>query len=1227
MTASTMNPLEISTRGTAFIEASAGTGKTYAITSLYVRLLLEGRADGTPLSVQQILVVTFTDAATAELRLRVRARLRQMQQAIAGGTPTGETDVDELLDRRKECRVADLRTLTVALQDFDEAAISTIHGFCQRVLRENAFESGVPFDVALVTTQTELVGDIVRDFWVREMAAAPAVLVRYAQDHGVRVGTLETLARRVLAHRRIRVLPEIAVDRGGGEAAIEEWRRCRNEVARLWAAEGKEVIDLLCSSDALNRNSYRQASIRTGWVRGIDALLSSEVASWTDMGWFDLLTTAGMAERTRKGRVPPQSAFFAACSALQAAEESLRVELEARLVQLRLDFVEFVRAELHRRKAAANVHYFDDLVHGLEQALEREGSGAALAAAIRERFPVALIDEFQDTDPSQYAIFEIVYGGRPETRMLVGDPKQAIYTFRGADVYAYLAARSRVSSPPHRLGTNRRSSPDLVRAINTVFRRHGQPFGVDIPFEDAEPARTSGSLRSSGELPAPLRILFVERPRPEPGSRHKPVEVLNKGDSEELVTRPVAAEITRLLAGGFELDDRQLAPGDIAVLCRTNRQVAEMQGALRNLGVPSVLQSAGSVFATAEATEVRRVVTALASPGSGNAVRAALATDMLGVTALDLLRFDSDPEAWDGWLVRWRRWHDLWLQRGFLPAFRRLLDETGAAARLLSFPDGERRLTNVLHLGELVHRAEADGLGGPDGLDEWLRAMRQDDSGLAELGDDAAQMRLESDADAVKLVTVHKSKGLEYPVVFCPYLWDGNHFRDEDKRAPRFHDDARRLCVDLGSAEQEGNIERARAESLAESVRLLYVALTRAREHCVVVWGAFREATGSALARVFHGVGADDPGAVKLGNDAELQADLQALVEAGEGAISLEPMRGREPVPYAPAAPPPTELHCRRMARTVRVTRSTASFSWFVDAPRVPAAEVGRDDDSADEEVTDVGAGAAAGAGVVSLAAFPRGTRAGQMVHRIFEQLDFAAASAETIAAVVRAESAAEGMEDGWEVPLTTAIAEVLDTPLRAPHDVGSGVFTLRGVGPDRCLKEMEFVFPIGGDENGPGLTCEGLAAVFERHGAPSPDPAAAAALRNLGFGEVRGFLRGFVDLIFEQDGRWYVVDWKSNSLGYYPDDYAPARLLAAMRRHHYYLQYHLYVVALHKYLGVRLPDYEYERHFGGVYYLFLRGMGGPSLPGNGVYLDRPSAALVHDLSALLAAGSGGGER
>lgn len=1218
MTAPSLDPLRISTRGTTFIEASAGTGKTYALTSLYVRMLLEGRGDRTPLSVQQILVVTFTEAATAELRLRIRERLHKLHGAIAVRGLTGEPDMDRLLASRQDSRDADLRTLTAALHEFDEAGIFTIHGFCQRILRENAFESGVPFDVALVTTQVALVGEIVRDFWVREMASAPEVLVHFAREQGVCIRKLEGLARRVLAHRRVRVLPEFTASTSVAmEASLDRWRSARAAVGRLWERHATEILTLLCTSRALNRSVYRESAIRGRWATTITALLCSESATWTKPTWFKWLTTEGVAAKTKKECQPPSSPFFGACSVLSEAESVLREAMGTHLVRLRVAFVEFLRKELRQRKAAANVHYFDDLVHGLEAALDRPGSGPTLAATIRERFPVALIDEFQDTDPSQFAIFDKVYAGRAETRMLVGDPKQAIYTFRGADVFAYLAARDQVPAAPHRLATNRRSAPDLVRAINTLFGRRRQPFGPDIAFEDATPARSSSALDGSGRLPPPLQILFVERPAD--------AEALNRTESDALVTAPIAAEITHLLAERLRLGDRPLGPGDIAVLCRTNRQAAAMQAALRHLRVPSVLQSAGTVFASAEATEVQRIVTALADPANGNVVRAALVTDAIGVTAPELLRFDSDPEEWDAWLVRWRQWHDLWCRLGFLPAFRRLLDDTAAAPRLLGFPDGERRLTNVLHLGELLHRAEAEVQGGPERLDEWLRAQRQDADAFGERADDAAQMRLESDADAVKLVTVHKSKGLEYPVVFCPYLWDASYWRDDDKDAPRFHDEKGRLCIDVGSSERGGNVQLAQSESMQESMRLLYVALTRARERCVLVWGAFRGSAASPLAQIFHDVVAPDPAESTLGDDAALLADLHELAGAAPGAIAVEVLRPRPPALYTPLAAAEAKLACRTTTRRVRVARAIASFSGFVDAPRAQANEVERDHDSVDDAAPDPGGAAVLVQDAVPLAAFPRGTRTGQMVHRIFERLDFPAATETTVAEVVRDELAVEGIEASWQQPLAGAIGTVLDTRLSIPVPAPGETVVLRDLSSERCLKEMEFVFPLGPRAAAAALTPQRLGEVFEHHAASLPDPAVATTTRELGFGEVRGFLRGFIDLVFEHGGRWYIVDWKTNSLGPYPNDYRTARLREAMRRHHYYLQYHLYVVALHKYLRFRVPTYDYARHFGGVLYLFLRGMGAPAPAGAGVFWDRPAPALVEELSAVLGDATGGG--
>ena len=1218
-----LDPLAIALRGTTLIEASAGTGKTHTITTLYLRLLLEGT-----LSVGNILVVTYTNAAAAELRTRIRRRLRAALAALEAGNDPSDPVLDRFVRQRHAAGAfeRDRTALLAALHGFDEEAIFTIHGFCQRALQEHAFESGAPFDIELITNQVRLLEEVVQDFWVRELCAAPPPFVRYVRRK-VTPEALAGLAAKAVLDPAMPVLP--AQRNAACDDGLTEWRRAHAQAAAIWRRERARILHLVCTSSALKRTSYNVNSITHHWAPQMDVALAEECPGFSkNFKAFAKFTTATLAAQTKKECSPPQHAFFDACTALLAADEVVCEWLADRLLSFRRALVECARVELRRRKEAAHTQFFDDLLQRMAEALAT-AAGPVLADKIRTQFAAALIDEFQDTDPVQYGIFRRIYHNSEAALFLIGDPKQAIYAFRGADIFAYIAAKRAAGSRGRTLITNWRSDPSLIRAVNTLFgRARAQFLFEEIPFLPAQPrADASDTLGGSAISRAPLQILFM------PSADNK---TISKESGNQQLPEIIAAEIVRLLDGAATINGRVVVPGDIAVLCRTNEQASRMQVALRGRRVPSVLQTEASVFDSPEAVEVERLVRAIADPGDTGAVRAALATTLLGLSGNAIFALQEDERGWDAWMRRFQEWHDVWLRNGFVAAFHRVLEEHDVQARVLALLDGERRLTNVLHLGELLHGAELEERSGPLGLVRWLAQMRIDANARAELAGEATQIRLESDAAAVKLVTVHKAKGLEYPIVFCPYLWDGALLRQSDADCLRFHDptDGYQLKLDLGSPDQQQHKRLAEREALAENLRLLYVALTRAKHRCTIVWGAFREARTSALGYLLHqprpapadAFALADATAARIqdlmaGGDARLRSDLEGLVHDAAGAIEITDCTPTALATYRATASAAPVLQCRTAARLLHPSWRVSSFSGLTATAREISqpAEEGQDrDESATGSPDPALLAPAVSAAPVRLHDFPRGTRAGELLHDIFEHLDFQQNDPMALQQQVSESLDRFGLDTHWADPLYQAIGEILDTPLGGPD-----ALTLRHVALATRLSELEFVFPVSHGSSPPAshpllLTRTRLAEVFARYATASLPPDYANRIRDLGFAPLAGFLKGFIDLVFERGGRWYVVDYKSNRLGPSAHDYAPSRLTPVMAGHHYFLQYHLYVLALHRYLAVRLPDYDYDRHFGGVYYLFLRGMAPAHPQGCGVFRDRPSRQCIAALSAVM---------
>lgn len=1229
-------------RGVTLIEASAGTGKTYTITSLVVRLIVEQG-----LSIDQVLVVTFTEAATAELRERVRQRLVAVLRTLRGESlqeadPLGEELAESLQRRGGEARLEAERRLRDALHGFDGAAISTIHGFCQRVLQEHAFESGVPFGAELITDETPLIQEIVRDFWTGELHHASPELVQFlwssswAPSHlRLSLDKLEGLAQLFCTHRGMRVLPKEvpAVD---DVPELERWRDRVRRLAELFRVERDIAGQLL---DA--------APLHAVFAKRIPEAFES-VGTWLERPTptpatmpplLERLTSPAIAKKTRKGGAPPQHALFDECARVYEETRALHQSYEARAFELLLRFEGELRAELTRKKEAAAQLSFDDLLHVVARAL-RGARGESLARELSERYRAVLIDEFQDTDPVQYEIFDRVFARESGWLFLIGDPKQAIYSFRGADIFAYGRAVVAAGENRFTLTKNWRSDEPLVRAFEHLFTRLSRPFSMpDIEFQHVEAhhldARLTGEPRR-----APLLLRFADVTA-EPwnglvaGNRKKMPRIRRRALADAIPTI-VAGEIESLIRQEYMLEEQKLSPEHIAILVRKNDQARQLQRALRERGIPSVLQGAANVFETTEAGELRDLLAAVADPSSSRRVKVALATDLLGFRAEHLEAFESDEASWERQIEWFRVLNRRWVDHGFIRMFRRIVEGVGFSEKILSALDGERRMTNLLHLGELLHRREGEERLGVTGLLRWFDVQL---SGAPDAGEDTA-LRLESDQPSVQLVTIHRAKGLQYPIVFCPYLWESLSLHQLDSLYPRFHDGEHDdvLTIDLGSDRRGEALSQATYEARAEGLRLLYVALTRARHHCVVYTGVVDGIDTSPLGYLLHGPVDCGPGpggmsaaesSIKVKTRDALSQDLDSLAAMSGGTIAVERL---EPPPSRPPLSRPSpgpRLEVRRPRRRVSQHWRRTSFSGLISRdPWVVVEEAAPDEPELDEQnsldgapVTDSPTSTTAVEDeVVLLDEWVRGTEAGSCLHSVLEHADFTGQKSE-LRPIVERELARYGFEpEKWAELLTAGLLDVFQTPLTTAS--ASDALRLEQIGRSDRLDELEFLLPIRSTESNPSFAPARLAELFRKQGPATMPSDYPEQVAQLGFEALKGRLTGFIDLVFRHNQRWYVIDYKSNHLGSTYGAYEEGLLPEAMAEHHYYIQYHFYLFALHRYLRWRQPDYDYERHFGGVFYLFLRGMS-PRKGGRfGVFRDRPTVGMVQALDELFEGGT-----
>jgi len=1203
--------------GRSLIEASAGTGKTHTITTLVLRLLLErGRR------LSEILVVTFTRAAAAELRQRIRRRLRIAARAFGGGGPGDDGEIATLVARSADRARARARLLG-ALRELDEAPILTLHGFCARVLAEHAFELGAPFAAEAAADNDGLAAAVVADFWGRELLAASVAEAR-ALGRRAPFSVLLGLARQAVARPDLEVVPAVAepVDTAAPLAALVA---AQAHAQKAWLGEREAVARLLTSHPGLKRNLYRADWI-PGWLAGVDALLGAPVPAAAELvGAARRLTPGALTAATRAGHAPPRHACFELLEALVCAHDRAGEALESWVLAFEQRLVAHARATLPATRRRAGVVTFDDLLLQLLGALRGPG-GEGLASALRSRYPAALIDEFQDTDPVQYEILDRIYADPAATFLVIGDPKQAIYSFRGADLFAYLRAARDVGREAFTLDVCYRADPRLVAAVNRLFARRPAPFLLeDVRYRPVAPRPgATERLATPGGDHGALELVVLGAT--EPGSTARPT-----GGAASDVPAAAAAEVVRWLGAGATLDGAPLGAADVAVLTRTNDEAERVQRELARLGVPSVLYGDRSVLDTEEAFEVSLVLGALAAPARGERVRAALATRLVGVDGGELFRLASDEAAWEAWVERFERWHERWRSRGFSHAYRALLDELDVVPRLLGEPRGERRTTNVLHLGELLNEAATTRHLGPAALERWFERVRHDRGARDEGVVDATQLRLESDAEAVRVVTVHRSKGLEYPVVVAASLAAGRGDHGGGMRPVLFHDPEAahrpRLC--LGGPGQQRAAALAASEALAEGLRLAYVAVTRARHQATVL---VRPATGfdeTPLGSLLRGPGATAEARRGRGGPsaAVILEDLRELAGDDPATLRARPAAPASRVAALAPAPAPAAVTLRRATRRFSLARRVTSYTALVARAPVLAEDEGTDHDqlAAGDAVSVEGHAAPSAAPTrVPLHAFPRGAASGIALHAVLEHVDFPSYDPAAERPLVEAELTRQGLDRAaWGEVVAAALGGVIDTPL------ADGGPRLRDLAPGAWRTEVEFTLPVGARAatapRSRALDAAALARVIAARGGVVSSPGYPERVAALGFAALVGHLRGFVDLVFEHGGRHFLVDYKSNHLGDHFADYAAAPLAAAMAEHHYFLQASLYAVALHRHLANFRRGYDYDRDFGGVYYLFLRGMD-PGRPGAGVFAARPPRALVEGLSRVLDGEATGGE-
>jgi exodeoxyribonuclease V beta subunit len=1173
-------PLE----GQSVIEASAGTGKTYAIMQIYLRLLLEKKMPS-----ESILVVTFTDAATAELRSRIRGSLVRCARELKGeiGAFSNENPyfiryLDPAGDRARETG----EVINAALSSFDECAIFTIHGFCKRVLRDHAFEYSTIFNAELVDDMEEFEREVTFDYYRKEMYRAGRFALDWAEYSKISVESLLKLLHAAMSRLQCTIIPK------SGDFRID---RIETRISDLfiefrdaWNLHVNGFFNVLADdASSLNKRSYDPDKF-SGW-RAIMSDFTARAYAFT----FPECIKYFMSETIRSAVKKDMSAERVIAHPLVAAADGFAEQFRAlsrdialAAAQFRTDYLHYAFRELTGRKRAKNLWSFDDLIRQVYDGLSGE-SGNAIAASLRRKYHAALIDEFQDTDPIQCSIFDTIFAHPSTALFYIGDPKQAIYSFRGADVYAYISAKK--GRTIYYKDENWRSNAPLIEGINTIFSRIN-PFmlGDDVKYH---PVRTAAgqSLISKKIVCEPFIIRMIG------GTDDKAV---SEAAARSMIEASVAGEIAALLGASKRGDaiiqatggsSRQLRPGDIAVIVRRNSDAARMKERLRIAGISSVIAQSGSVFASDIRWHFDCVLGAIALRTDA-VIRAALATDCIGYDAARIDSLLCDESAWEGILQIFRNCDNAWRNRGFMAMTSILFGEFDMRETLVTRCDGVRKLADLMHIVELYHHESAAEGFGPAELLSWSERRLKESPRAEEY-----QVRLESDDDAVKIITVHRSKGLEFPVVFACCGWE----RFDNARKPRYfyHNESGIVCDLIHAQDKESEEYRRAGEELAaEQMRLFYVALTRASCRLYAFAGKISGYELSSAAYLFHhdrGVDVDSLRiAVKGMPYGEIIGDISRF--AKKGVLRVEDITVTEPQFLRERNDAIDTLAPRSFSRIIRDDWKISSFSYIVSKMHDNREREFEGIDRATDSVDD---------------GMPRGPVMGNCIHRIFESIDFEKFEVYETEKIIHDALVAYGLHSDPVQSYVRAMVEAVIT-----RSIGILGAPMSAIGRGSYKREMEFYLPAK------SIGDKALRnAIFENINSKTFNGGITENLSSLSFDAFAGFLRGFIDLVFEYNGKFYIADWKTNYLGPTADNYSYDRLCGAMDEHLYTVQSLIYTLALDRHLAARMTDYDYERHFGGVFYIFVRG---PVFgEGTGIWEDRPPLKLVRALSKLVIRG------
>ena len=1168
--------------GRHLIEASAGTGKTYNITRIYLRLLLERE-----LTVEQILLMTFTKDATQELRGRIDAFIRE---ALNNWQDLCKTDAYfQSIDTRVS---ADKREFLLkrALLFLDEAAIFTIHGFCQRALTQHAFASGLPFNANMSTNSHELVLQASQD-WYRQLSKQSSDDFALVAQFWATPSAFVSSFAKAISHRSELTVIDV-------QQNVVQFTQLAKQAVRALAANESLLAEGLVSHKKADEQETRAAELVkiTAWLTQISECNDElELLEAIAQPMPDYLLHGGRHPKAFKSQL---TQVLASAKEIKAQVKDLPKNInKAKAYQLVRTGIYQIRLQVIQAKLQLTMLDFDDLINTLADCLQNKGQDQkdhVLAKTLLAQYPVALVDEFQDTDPQQFAILQGIYyqdssPNEPTSGAalyLIGDPKQAIYGFRGGDIFAYLNARS--DCDYHWLmDTNWRSSPDMIAAYNQVFlhkeavvsEKTQSVFGYGIAYQavlagkkseqsaEVTDKRTDESTdKSENESKALQFIHFVD-------SANSDAKV--NQSARPLMATWCANEIVSLLSAGNS------QPQDIAILVRDGREANDIKEALLNANLASVyLSDRANLFHSDEAKQLIHLLKGILSPEDERLYLRALACGLLGYDAQALYRLQKDEIAYQTLKFSFFDYRTQWQRQGFITMAINIMHQHFDFSATQALSNKDRALTNLLHLFEILQSASQRFLQ-PQELLYWFEQQCNDElSANSEL---EAEQRLESDGDLIRIVTQHGAKGLEYPVVFIPFATrhkDPLKFGNKSVSYLEYHNEQGQLCLSLDGDEQA---KLAMAdEAYAESIRLLYVAITRAEHRCYILTTAFDKYALSPLGKTLQWQAEQD-----------IVHDLQCVAAQAPEVINLQQISfddiKSDCYVLTPSDTHLVDLQASKFVGKIERDWWLSSFSAL--SRNLRHGGVSTPDRDSSELLSSLNATNNKSYREAAQLRFElaKGAHSGNLLHDILEHSNFVCSDEldsnllDSIKwPLVKYGELTSGFDQN---DLVVWLDDILKTPLISPQN-DLETFSLSELAIQHTLRESEFYFPMA-EANVAQL--EELLTDHRNTSAQSKGIINKVRLPN--YQSLKGMMHGFIDLVFEQNGKYYVCDYKSSHLGANFSDYNQAALCENIEKNYYDLQYLIYSLALHRFLQQKLPNYNVEAHFGGIYYLYLRGM------------------------------------